>query len=66
MYTGGITKLDDVARRAVRGIDRLDVHDSAAPPAATAATASLVIVVWVMALVTVIVALAPRPTADEA
>ena len=52
-------------RRAV-GIDRLDVHDSAAPPAATAATAAVVIVVWVMALVTVIVALAPRPTADEA
>ena len=52
-------------RRAV-GVDRLDVDDSAAPPAATAATSSVVVVVWVMALVTVIVALAPRPTADEA
>ena len=51
--------------RCAVGVDRLDVDDSAAPPAATAATASL-IVVWVMALVTVIVALAPRPTADEA
>ena len=63
MYTEG---LDYVARRAVRGIDRLDVDDSAAPPAATAAAAAVVIVVWVMTLVTVIVALAPRPTADQA
>ena len=44
--------------RCAVGVDRLDVHDSAAPPAATAATAVVVIVVWVMALVTVIVALA--------
>ena len=51
-------------RRAV-GVDRLDVDDpSSAPP--PAATSSIVVVVWVMALVTVIVALAPRPTADEA
>ena len=50
-------------RRAV-GVDRLHVHD--APPVATAATTAVIVVVWVMALVTVIVALAPRPTADEA
>ena len=50
-------------RRAV-GVDRLHVNDSAAPPAATAATASLVVVVGVPT-VTVVVALAPRPTADE-
>ena len=61
MYT---EELDDVARRAVRGIDGLHVNDSAASPAATAAT-SVVVVVRVPA-VAVIVALAPRPTADEA
>ena len=51
--------------RCAVGIDRLDVHDSAAPPAAPAATASVVVVVRVPA-VPVVVALAPRPTADEA
>ena len=51
-------------RRAV-GIDRLDVDDSSAPAAATAATAAVVVVVGVPA-VAVIVALAPRPAADEA
>ena len=57
--------LDDVARRAVRGIERLHVHDSAAPPPATAATAAVVVVVRVPA-VPVVVALAPRPATDEA
>ena len=50
--------------RCAVGVDRLDVDDSAAPPAATAATASVIVVVWVMALVTVIVALATRPAAN--
>ena len=49
--------------RCAVGVDRLDVDDpSSAPP--PAATASVIVVVWVMALVTVIVALATGAATD--